>query len=250
MVHALSQADFDRLKRLDTCTVSNVIERLNVRLRNEGFAYDTVRCLFPALGPMLGYAVTGTIRSSIQPITGGWYYDRPEWWESLLAVPAPRVLVLQDVDRVPAFGAFVGEVHANIASGLGCIGCVTNGAVRDLPGMEPLRFQVFAAGVSPSHAYAHVIEWGQPVEIGGLKIHQGDLVQGDCHGVQTIPADIAPQIPSLADELRAREQELIAACHEPGFSIEHLRVALERSRRDGSNAAGADPIRTANTGQP
>ena len=240
MVHALSQADFDRLKRLDTCTVSNVIERLNVRLRNEGFAHDAVRCLFPALGPMLAYAVTATIRSSTQPITGGWYYDRLEWWESLLAVPAPRVLVLQDVDRIPAFGAFVGEVHANIAFALGCVGCVTNGAVRDLPAMEALGFQVFAAGVSPSHAYAHVIEWGQPVEIGGLQFHQGDLVQGDCHGVQTVPSDIAAQIPSLADELRAREQELIAACREPGFSIDRLRVALERSRRDRADAA--EPI--------
>lgn len=236
MVHALSQADFDRLTRLDTCTVSNVIERLNVRLRNEGFAHDTVRCLFPHFGPMLGYAVTATIRSSTQPITGGWYYDRLDWWNSFLAVPAPRVVVLQDVDRVPAFGAFIGEIHANIAKALQCVGCVTNGAVRDLSAIEKLGFQVFAGGLSPSHAYAHVIEWGQPVEIGGLKIQHGDLVQGDCHGVQIIPADIAAEIPAIAETLQASELQLIEVCRAPGFTLDRLGEALERLRRDGTAA--------------
>ncbi|HZT75163.1 MAG TPA: RraA family protein [Vicinamibacterales bacterium] len=232
MVHAISQTDFDRLSRLDTCTVSNVIERLNVRLRNEGFAHDATRCFFPRLGPMLGYAVTATIRSSTQPITGGWYYDRLDWWQSFLAIPAPRVVVLQDVDRVPAFGAFIGEIHANIARALGCVGCVTNGAVRDVPAMDAIGFHVFAGGVSPSHAYAHVIEWGQPVEIGGLKIHQGDLVQGDCHGVQVVPTGIAADIPDIAEALRRREQELVDVCRAPNFSLDVLASALDRLRGD------------------
>jgi 4-hydroxy-4-methyl-2-oxoglutarate aldolase len=241
MVHALPQADFDRLRRLDTCTVSNVIERLNVRLRNEGFAHDAVRCLFPALGPMLGYAVTATIRSSTQPITGGWYYDRLEWWASFLDVPAPRVIVLQDVDRVPAFGAFIGEIHANIAMALQCVGCVSNGAVRDLPAMEALGFHVFAGGVSPSHAYAHVIEWGQPVEIGGLKIQAGDLVQADCHGVQIIPPEVAADIPAQAEQLQQRERRLIDSCRVPDFSIDTLAAALDRLRRDPSDAPISTP---------
>ncbi len=237
MVHALSPADFDRLSRLDTCTVSNVIERFNVRLRNEGFAHDATRCLFPHLGPMLAYAVTATVRSSTQPITGGWYYDRLDWWSSFLATPAPRVVVLQDVDRVPAFGAFIGEVHANIARALGCVGCITNGAVRDVPAMDALGFHVFAGAVSPSHAYAHVIEWGQPVEIGGLKIQQGDLVHADCHGVQVIPHNIASEIPAAAEALQRRERQLIEACRTPNFSIDTLATALDRLRRDNADSA-------------
>lgn len=241
MVHAISAADFDRLKRLDTCTVSNVVERLNVRLRNEGFVHDSVRCMFPKLPPMLGYAVTATIRSSTQPIKGGWYYDRVDWWRSFLAVPAPRVIVLQDVDRIPAFGAFIGEIHANIAAALQCVGCVTNGAVRDLPAIEPLGFQLFAGGLSPSHAYAHVVEWGQPVEIGGLKIEQGDLVHGDCHGVHTIPIAVAADVPAIAADLEARERRLIEACRAPGFSIDTLTAALEGLRRDQPDTSAHSP---------
>jgi len=244
MVHAISPADFDRLKRLDTCTVSNVIERLQVRLRNEGFAHDSVRCLFPRQPPMLGYAVTATIRSSTQPITGGWYYDRIDWWKSFLTVPAPRVMVLQDVDRVPAFGAFLGEIHANIAAALECVGCVTNGAVRDVPAIEALGFQLFAGGLSPSHAYAHVIEWGQPVEIGGLKIQQGELVHGDCHGVQLIPNGVAAQIPAIADELQRRERRLIDVCRAPDFSIDTLTDALDQLRNGHATSSASTPSNT------
>ena len=74
--HALAPADFARLKTLDTCSASNAIERLSARPRNEGVVHGTARCLFPQLPPMLGYAVTGTVQSSEQPMSGGWYYDR------------------------------------------------------------------------------------------------------------------------------------------------------------------------------
>ena len=237
MTHVLPTAAFDRLRRLDTCATSNAIERLNVRLRNEGFVYKTAECLFPGLPPMLGYAVTGIVRTASQPMGGGWYYDRIEWWAHLLTMPAPRVLVLQDVDDTPGLGAFVGEVHANIATALGCVGCVTNGAVRDLASIGALGFQMFAGGLSPSHAYAHIVEWGRPVEIGGLRIQPGDLIHGDRHGVQTIPLSAAAEIPRIADNLRRRERALIDSCHDPDFSIDALRATFERLRVSEANAS-------------
>ncbi len=230
MTHALAPADFLRLKMLDTCSASNAIERFDVRPRNEGFVHGTARCLFPALPPMLGYAVTGRVRSSNQPIAGGWYYDQIAWWKYFLSVPEPRVMVLQDVDETPAFGAFVGEIHANIAAALNCVGCVTNGAVRDLTPVEALGFQLFAAAVSPSHAYAHIVEWGQPVEIGGLRLSPGDLVHGDRHGVHTIPLAIAAQVPRVVSELEREERELIALCRSSNFSIQALADMFDQIR--------------------
>jgi len=94
---------------------------------------------------------------------GGYIYDRTDWWKEILAVPAPRIVVIQDVDANPGLGAFVGEVHAHILQALGCVGVVTNGAVRDLNAIEGSGFQVFAGNVSVSHAYAHVFDFGGPV---------------------------------------------------------------------------------------
>jgi regulator of RNase E activity RraA len=223
----LSRDDFERLAQLDTCTVSNAIERFNVRLRNEGFARGSVRCRFPHFPPMLGYAVTGRIRASTPPMSGRCYYDRMDWWEHFLSVPEPRVIVLEDVDHVRGIGAFVGEIHANIALALKCIGCVTDGAVRDLSAVESLGFHLFASTVVVSHSYAHIVEFGEPVEVGGLKVRPGDLIHGDRHGVQCIPRSIAEEIPRKASEILVKERELIQLCRSREFSLRALGEKLQ-----------------------
>ena len=129
----------------------------------------------------------------------------------------------------------MGEVHAAIAHASGCVGCVTNGAVRDLPAVESMGFQLFSGSVAVSHAYAHVVEFGQPVEIGGLKIYPGDLIHGDRHGVHTIPLSIAAEIPRVAAELFREESELIAFCRSPEFSMQGLAQKLERMRDEVTN---------------
>ena len=228
MSSPLAPADFEKLRSLDTPTVSNAIERFDVRLRNEGFVHATARCLFPELPPMLGYAVTARIRTSAPPMAGRCYYDRMDFWNHVLTIPPPRVLVIRDVDPTPGLGAFVGEIHAHIALSLECRGCVTNGAVRDLPAIEALGFPLFAGSVAVSHAFAHIIEFGDTVEIGGLRIHPGDLVHGDLHGVQTIPLSIAAQIPRKAAEILQQERELIELCRSRDFSLELLEHQLRK----------------------
>lgn len=179
---------------------------------------------------MVGYAVTGRIRTATAPTMRHWYYDRLDWWEYLTSIPEPRVIVLEDMDRKPGFGALFGEIHAQIGRALGCIGYVTNGAVRDLPGIERTGFHLFARGISVSHAYAHVVDFGEPVEVGGLRVNPGELLHGDMHGVVSVPMDIAGQIPKVAAALSAEEKELIDLCQSPQFSMEELRKQIERTR--------------------
>jgi 4-hydroxy-4-methyl-2-oxoglutarate aldolase len=231
-VLTLPSVDLDRIRALDTCTVSNAIERLNIRLRNEGFISGAVRCRFPSFQPMLGHAVTGRIKSSSPPMTGRCYYDRMDFWSYVAIIPEPRVIVVQDVDHTPGVGALMGEVHASIALAMKCVGYVTNGAVRDLPAVKALRFHLFSGSVSVSHAYAHLIEFGDPVEIGGLKIKSGDLIHGDCHGVQTIPPEIVSQIPEEVERIVSSERELIQFCRSPQFSLKGLSDRLEQASKD------------------
>ncbi len=159
----LSKDALEQIRSIDTCTLSNAIERFRLRLRNEGFANSGVTCRFPALPNIIGYAVTGRIRTYFPPMNGGWYYDRIDWFKHIQRAPEPRVIVVQDIDRIAGFGAFLGEIHANVYRALGCVAYVTNGAIRDLPALERLNLQVFAAAVSPSHAYAHLVYFDEPV---------------------------------------------------------------------------------------
>ena len=128
------------------------------------------------------------------------------------------------------FGAFVGEVHAYIQRALGSVGAVTNGAGRDLQAVEAAGYQLFAGNVAVSHAYAHMIEFGSPVEVGGLRIAPGDLVFGDSHGVLTVPKEIAAEIPARAGALADREKKVIDLCKSRSFSLEKLREAIRDLR--------------------
>jgi 4-hydroxy-4-methyl-2-oxoglutarate aldolase len=223
------KVDIEKLSALDSCTVSNAIERLDVRLRNEGFASGAVRCQFRNLPPMVGYAATGRIRTMSPPMTHRCYHDRMDWWSYVASVPEPRIMVLQDADPRPGSGAFVGEIHAAIGRALNCAGCVTNGAVRDLPAVRAMGFQLFAGNVSVSHSYAHIIDFGEAVEIGGLRIQPGDLIHGDRHGALTIPLEIAGDVPAQAAKILAEERELTEFCHSPDFSLKELAERLRKS---------------------
>jgi len=225
---ALPPADFERLRALDTCTVSNAIERFNVRQRNEGFLSGAIQCRFPHLPPMLGYAVTGRIRTSSAPMTGTCYFDRIDFWKYVTEIPEPRVIVLEDVDHIPGLGAMVGEIHATIGAALHCVGHVTNGAVRDLGAVGSTGFQLFSGSVVVSHAYAHIVEFGEPVSIGDVKISPGDLIHGDRHGVHTIPLSIASRIPDMAAEILRQERELISFCRSGRFSLTELADRMSR----------------------
>jgi len=222
----------DFLQNTDTCSVSNAIETLNVRMRNEGFIQNVVKCMFPAMPPVAGYAITGRIRTTAPPISGLCYYQNIEWWEYVASVPGPKIIVLADMDRAPGVGAFFGEIHAQISKALGCVAYVTNGAVRDLAALEAAPFQCFAGSVSVSHAYAHIVEMAEPVEIGSLKIMPGDLLHADRHGVQSIPDANAAELPAIVSGISTRERELIRLCARPDFSVEKLVIALKRNKQD------------------
>jgi 4-hydroxy-4-methyl-2-oxoglutarate aldolase len=221
----------EQLRQLSTCIVASAIETFDVRLRNTGFADSGVRCIFEDFPPMVGYAATARIRTADPPMEGHSYYDRTDWWNHILTMPAPRVVVIEDMDNPPGLGAFVGEVHANILLALGCLGLVTNGAVRDLPGVRSTGFQMFARNVSVSHAYAHVFDFGGTVEVGHLKVEPGQLIHADRHGVEMIPTEVAERIPQAAREIQEKRDYLIGLCRSADFSVEKMRRAIHEKRK-------------------
>lgn len=230
----LTPAHLEQLRRLSTCVVASAIETFRVRLPNTGFTDSSVRCMFPDSPPVVGYAATARIRTSDPPMEGHNYYFRTEWWNEILRIPAPRIIVVEDLDRPPGLGAFVGEVHANILQALGSVALVTNGSVRDLPEVKATGFQLFAGNVSVSHAYAHVYDFGGTVKVGGLKVSPGDLIHADRHGAQTVPLEVAAHVPAAASEILKRREYFIGLCRSGDFSLESLRGAMqEQGEQDG-----------------
>ncbi len=232
------------LQRLGTCAVADAIEAFEVRLRNVGFADRSIRCWFPDFPAVVGFAVTARIRTAAPPMVGSAYVDRADWWSSLGAAKGPLIAVIEDVDDAPGSGALVGGVHGSILRALGVVAIVTNGAVRNLPRLRSLGLQCFAAGVVPSHGYAHVFEFGVPVAVGGLDVKPGDLIHGDQHGIVTIPQDIAARIPDAAAQLDARAARVSAMTASSEFSLDRLRPLLAQDDRPMRPEHVADEVST------
>src|SRR5207247_10349969 len=162
-------------------TVENAMEPFKVRLRWAGKLCSEFRWLFPELGPVVGYAVTAVIRAE-HPAPEGKRASTFAWWDYIQTIPAPRIVVMHDLDQPRGQGAYWGGVQANIHKALGCEGGVTDGSVRDLDEAGRLGFQFCAAHVSVSHANVHLVDFGIPVKVGGVWINPGDLRHGDPHG--------------------------------------------------------------------
>jgi 4-hydroxy-4-methyl-2-oxoglutarate aldolase len=228
-VTALSQAELDALRKITSPTVANAVETFKVRPREHGNVSSAIRALFPELAPMVGYAATAVIRAEAGPIEG----HRASvfgWWDYIQSIPAPRVVVVHDLDDPRGQGAQWGEVQANIHRALGCVGVVTDGSVRDLEEVRALGFQFCAAHVSVSHANVHMVDFGIPVKVGGLWINSGDLIHGDQHGVVTIPHEIASRIPEAVAKIEADERRIISVCQSPEFTAEKLKGVYREIR--------------------
>src|SRR5258708_19592718 len=194
----MDPALLEALKKFDSPTLSNAIEIFEVRPRDEGYVSMDIRCRCAELGPMVGYATTGTIRSKHQ-VRG----DQTALYQHVRDIPGPRVVVVQDLDDPPGHGSLWGEVNATIFRALGCAGSVTNGCVRDLKEARAMGFHFFARGpgVSPAHVRLHSA--GQPVTVGGLRVSPGDLIHADQHGVLLVPREIAAELPAAAERVSA-----------------------------------------------
>jgi 4-hydroxy-4-methyl-2-oxoglutarate aldolase len=209
---AVDPSVLEELRSFSAPSVANGIETFDVRPRNEGHMDASVRCMFPELGPLIGYAGTATIHAA-QP---GESKTR-EVWAHLMTLPEPRVVVIQDLDSPAGVGSYWGEVNANIHQAFGAIGVITNGCVRDLDEMRGLGFHAFAGSVCVSHAYVHVVDVGIPVTVGGLRVEPGALLLGDQHGVISIPHDLAPALPDAIRKFEADERNIINMFKAPDF---------------------------------
>ena len=86
-------------------------------------------------------------------------------------------------------GSFWGEVNSNAHKALGCIGTITDGAVRDIDEMYNAGFKALARRTCVGHAYSTPVKWGCDVDVFGCPIKPGQLIHADKHGFLVIPDD-------------------------------------------------------------
>ena len=225
--HTLTETLRGQLTALDTPTVCNALEIVAPERRGYGYTVQPLVCCRPQLPPMVGVARTACIRAQHPSDLKG--ADARALQDAYYAYvdegPKPAIMVIQDLDgEQRGYGSWWGEVNSNIHKGMGCLGLVTDGSVRDLPDIAE-GFQMLADRVGPSHAYVHPVDFGRPVTVSGMRVVSGDLIHADQHGAVVIPWAVAADVPAAAADIARREAVIIGAAQEPGFNMARLRKA-------------------------
>lgn len=226
----LTDADLEVLKQWDTPTICNGLEVVSPERRALGFTTEQLNCFDPTLAPIVGYARTATIRAvapSTEPADAV-REQRAKYYEYVANGTSPKVVIIQDLDPNPGFGAFWGEVNTAIHKGLGALGVVTNGSIRDLDACAP-GFQLLAGKIGPSHAHVHVVGFGETANVCGMVVEDDDVIHADRHGAVVIPREVVKALPAAIDLLTRREEVILSAARADDFDIDVLKRAMADS---------------------
>ena len=216
--------DLEALGRYDTPTICNALLAIAPEAAGRS-TKATLHCARPELPPMVGFARTTLYRTQ-EP--GG--LDKAQekaqdlaWFDYVAAGPEPRIVVVQDGDTPhAATNALFGEVMSFMHSVLGCIGLVTNGAVRDVAGMAD-GFQALYGGLAPNRADYHRADFGCEVNVAGLYARTDTLIHADVNGAVAISPEQVPQILEAAAAVTRKEQAIIDFCRNPDVTAESFK---------------------------
>lgn len=227
----LTPEDLSILTQWDTPTICNALEEIMPERRGFGYTTEPLVALDPELPPICGYARTATIRaaepSADSPADAAAL--RLDYYHYISQGPKPTVVVIQDIDPRPGYGAFWGEVQTHVHKGLGAVGGVTNGSFRDVT--DSVRgFNLLGGEVGPSHAWVHLVDFDCQVTVYGLTATTDDIIHADRHGAVMIPAAAVKKIPAMVDLISRREAKILDAAKSPDFTFEKLKAAIGQAK--------------------
>jgi regulator of RNase E activity RraA len=219
------------LKRWNTPTIYNGWEQItNHNIARDCFNHEETRDFMPQMGPMVGYAVTAIIEPS-NPV----HKRRDDAWSAyrryVAGVGGPKIVIIQDLDKPDVIGSFWGEVISNTHRAFGCVGTITDGAVRDLDEMTNAGFKALARRLCVGHAHVVPVQWGCEVDVFGLKISPGQLIHADKHGFLAIPLEDEEKLLDAALFMDANENSHVikAARETSGKNIDEILDDLDEA---------------------
>jgi 4-hydroxy-4-methyl-2-oxoglutarate aldolase len=140
-----------------------------------------------------------------------------------------EVLVLTMPEPVPV--ALVGDLLATQAKGRGVAALLVDAAVRDVEELRELGLPIWARHVrvrGAAKTTPGVI--GEPVEVGGATIRQGDVVVLDADGAVVVEHERVDEVLAAAREREERERDKRAKLQagELSYDLDGLRKLVER----------------------
>ena len=238
----LSQGKVLELQRWNTPSVFNGWEQITRQDTSVyGYNPEATHDFMPHLGSMAGYAVTLVIEPSHPEHRKSGLRAWGEYRKYVASVPGPKVVVVQDLDKPATVGSFWGEVNSTVHRALGCVGTITDGAVRDLDEMTAVGFKALARRLCVGHAFAWPVRWNCAVEIFGRKVMPGQFIHADKHGFLVIPEEDEIDLLDAIRFMDSNELDTIiaAARNSSGKPMEQILTEIDAAEKDFGRAARA-----------
>ena len=202
----VSKEILQQLVEFDTALLANTIGVIDSTPVHEWYMGSRIQTVTPGLGPTVGVAYTCELDSSTPGGTAS-LDDYRRLVEQMEADDRPAVFVVQTVGSRPEHECVIGDGMGKLLYAAGCMGLVTNGGVRDVPGLMTIPFAAYCTGRTIHHGALRFRAANQPVQVGGITVRNGDIVHADGGGVITIPSGCVRELPAQAIRMQAFERE-------------------------------------------
>lgn len=191
------QEILEELKKIDTPSITNVTATypkdketclgLYHPWYGKWYTDQSLKCMYPGLGPRCGYAVTCTYGV---PSTDFNRLGMADLFRAIDAMPNPVVLIIKQ-NLPPEIKEKCGLAGGNMLTAfksLGVVGVISDGPSRDLNEIEPMGVQYMLTGVTAGHGDFSLEAINEPVEVCGMMVTPGDIVHMDENGATKFPA--------------------------------------------------------------
>jgi regulator of RNase E activity RraA len=222
----LSLSVLEELRDFDTALLANTIDYIDPTPPHRFYLSGDIQSVTPSLGPTVGVAFTCELDSSTPNNEG----DTEVFWQQLEAMqqyPLPAVWVVKTVGPRPEHECVIGDGMAKTLHSVGCVALVTNGRVRDVQGLLTTPFAAYCRGTVAHHEPLRFRAANQPVEVGGLVIHPGDVIHAGPEGVIRIPPECIGRLGASAVQMRAFEHKAHMALRRTDLSLAEKRKCVQ-----------------------
>lgn len=139
-----------------------------------------------------------------------------QWTAMLSKAPSGHVVMCQPNDSVMAH---MGELSAETFHLRGVLGYIVDGGCRDTDFIEKIGFKVWYKYTTPVDVVGRwkAETFGEPINIGGVKIHSGDVVFADRDGIVVIPQGVVDEVVKKVEEVLNTENKVRTAIVKEGW---------------------------------
>ena len=226
----------EELKQFDTPTITNVVATYPNDKENclglyhpwqgEWYTDQTLKCMYPELGRVVGYAVTCVY--GLPDPDYKRHANIADVVEAINESPKPVILAVKQnfPEHIKKINGLLGGNLMTAFKAAGCVGVLTDGPSRDVDEIRPFGIQYMLTGVTPGHGAFALQATNVPVNICGMGVQPLEIIHMDENGAVKFPREYLEEVVIRAKRVVAKEAKMQDALRRTGGDLEKIKMVF------------------------